>query len=37
MVDEDPFPPVVLVNIVAIDVRVVLNERKMRSFLLILR
>ena len=32
MVDEDPFPPVALVNITAIDLRVVLNEKEDEKF-----
>ena len=36
MVDEDPFPPVALVNIVATDLRAVLKEKKEISFLLML-
>ena len=32
MVDEDPFPPMTLVNIVAMDLKAVLNEKKDEKF-----
>ena len=32
MIDEDPFPPVALVNIVVTDLRLVLNENKDTRF-----
>ena len=32
MIDEDHFPPVALVNIVATDLRAVLNEKKDERF-----
>ena len=32
MVDEDPFPPVALVNIVAMDLKAILNEKKDEKF-----
>ena len=32
MIDEDPFPPVASINIVAIDLRAVLNAKKDERF-----
>ena len=32
MIDEDPFPPVASVNIAAMDLRAILNEKKDEKF-----
>ena len=32
MIDEDPFPPIALINIATIDLRAMLNAKKVRRF-----